>query len=84
MNIKKIIYDDKKEKFNSIELTIIVPTMEVPKEIKVCGGFVEHDEVFYKSYHETTDEANRAFDGFLEALSKYYNTHKSTFEVVSH
>ena len=81
MTIKKKLHDDKKEKHNSIELTIYVPSMPVPKCMAEVGGYSTNEITEYHSHHASFDEAESVFKEFMRFASGYYNKHKDDFHV---
>ena len=81
MIIKKKLYNDRKEKHNSIELTIYVPSMPVPKCMAEVGGYSTNEVTEYRSYHASFEEANDASKEFMRFISRYYNNHKDDFHI---
>lgn len=83
MIISKSLYNDKKEKHNSIELRITVPCLsldEVPKEL--VGGYISGpDYTLYCFDFSSVEEADAGFKVFLGMLSTHYNRHPSTFQI---
>lgn len=82
MKITRRIHNDKKEKYNSFELTIGVPTIS---QIDICSnnlyGYSSVDSVEYVYYFGSTEEVEEGFKRFLQILAKEYNRHTSTFIV---
>ena len=81
MKIIKEIYNDGKEKSNSFELKIKVPTMGVPECMASTGGYKDADDIIYTSFHCSLEEAEETLDRFMVSLSKYFNKCKNDFEV---
>ena len=83
MVITKSIKDDKKEKHNSVELTINVPTMsmvELPAILQ--GGYSDSDTTAYTFYFEDIRTAEIGFQVFLDILGKEYSRRPREFDVV--
>ena len=84
MKIYKTIYDDKKEKRNSIELSVnvqVLPLKNLPEEL--VGGWCEdNDYTTYRFDFDSVENANIGFDMFLDMISKYYNIYESDLNVI--
>lgn len=81
MTISKKIINDKKEKHNSFELIISVPTMRAPDFFIQDGGFVEDENTIYTSFYSSEEDANKAFDSFLTHLSAHFKRSVSSFKI---
>ena len=75
--IRKTIYNDKKEKHNSWELEVFIPTIDMknlPNEL--IGGFCsQYEPTSYKFYFSSKDELEIGFKLFKNIISKEYNIH---------
>ena len=83
MKIVKKVYDDKKCKHNSIELTVIVPSIIIGdyKSIYDLGGYQDVVCTEYRFDFDSYENAELGFKGFMDVLSAVYNKHKSQFTI---
>lgn len=62
------IHDDKKEKSNSIELSITVPAMGT----KISDYSHRTDDITYQFYTDTIESANEIKEDFIKELNAHY------------
>lgn len=83
MIIKKQIIDDGKEKYNSIEVRLYVPTINM-KEIsgfESTNSFCSDSEVQYYFDTDTLENADMLIQKFIIHLAKLYNKNINYFEI---
>ena len=82
MIIQKNITNDYKEKNNSIELRIYVPTIDLNiDDFKFVNKYSEQDSVMYYFDTDTLEHAEEIFSKFIEHLSKIYNRSLDYFKI---
>ena len=78
MDIKYSVIDDKKEKHQSIEIYVKVPSM-------VSGDREfshKTDDVVYTFYTHNVLEVDSIITNFKNELSRWFNKHRSEFKLV--
>ncbi len=80
MIISKTIEDDKKEKHNSITLTINVPTIDIDLS---NGGWCSENYITYTFYAKNISESETIFNDFMKKASSHYNKHIKDFDIIS-
>ena len=77
MEVKYTVVDDKKEKWQSIELEVLVPSIKpTHSDFSHSDNFNDCNGEIFVFYTSTECNLEELIKDFKEDLSKHYNTHK--------